>query len=253
MKTFKELAKKEGPVLGLYMNFSDPAVVEMAKLAGFDFIRVDYEHILFDYKELKELVRTATLLDMPCQVRVSNIEDITKLIDQGVTGIVVPDVDTVERAREAVAATKMYPLGKRGQFPIGRFVRLAGCSTFQEYAQIANDIVTLNIQIEDKKAIPHLDQIISLPGVDMVSSGKGDISQSMGKPGQLTDPEVLAMEDLLIKKALQHGKIPLMLAASPEFVKSKMAMGAKFFSVGPDEILLLNAFKDFVKKYQDLR
>lgn len=253
MITFKDLAKKTAPVLGIYMSFSDPLIVELAKAAGFDFIRIDYEHILFDYSELKELIRTATLLDMPCQVRVSNLHDVTKILDCGALGIVVPDVNTVEKAREAIAATKMYPLGSRGQFPIGRFTRLAGCKTFQEYTQIANEIVTLNIQIEDVRAAKIIDEIISLPGIDMVSSGKGDISQSVGKPGQLTDPEVVNMENLIIKKALEYKKIPIVLVSNKQSLQEKMALGEKFFTVNNDEVLLFNAFKNIVRELKNIK
>ncbi len=252
MTTFRELLQRPGPVLGLYLQSADPTVVEMAKYAGFDFIRIDYEHILYDYSQLKELLRVAILLDLPCQVRVSNLHDITKLLDAGATGIVVPDVNTVERAREAVAATKYYPLGTRGMYPVpypaGRYLRAAGSDSFLNYVKTANDVVTLTIQIEDVKAAPYIDEIISLEGVDMVSSGKGDISQSAGKPGQTTAPEVLEMEQLIIRKALEHGKQPVVLASSRSFIEEMMRQGEKVFTVGPDEVIFANALQSFVEK-----
>ena len=131
MKNFSELLKQEGPVLGLYLEINCPSIIEMAKEAGFDFVRIDYEHALFDYSDLAEMTRTATLLDMPVQVRVSNFHDITKLLDFGVTGIVVPDVNTVERAQQAVEITKYYPIGSRGMFPSSRCLKISGCSSLK--------------------------------------------------------------------------------------------------------------------------
>ena len=254
MSTFKELLNKDGPVLGLYVQSPDPYVVEMAKAAGFDFIRLDNEHILFDYSQLKELLRVAALLQLPCQVRVSDLTDVTKLLDAGATGIVVPDVNTPERARTAVSLTKYHPLGARGVYnlpsPVGRYLTAAGCGGFDEYVKVANDIVTLTIQVEDVRAASQIDEILSLPGVDMVASGKGDISQSVGKPGKTDDPEVVEFEKLLIRKALEHGKTPVMLARSPEYVSEMLKTGVRVFTAGPDELIFANALKSFVANYK---
>ena len=254
MTTFKELLKKDGPILGLYVQSPDPYVVEMAKAAGFDFIRLDNEHILFDYSQLKELLRVAVLLRMPCQIRVSDLTDVTKLLDAGATGIVVPDVNTPERARQAVSLVKYHPLGERGVYnlpsPVGRYLAAAGCDTFDEYVETANDIVTLTIQVEDVKAAAYIDEIISTPGVDMISSGKGDISQSVGKPGQTNDPEVVEFERLLVRKALEHGKTPVLLARGSEYVSEMLKTGVKVFTAGPDELIFANALKSFVNTYK---
>jgi 4-hydroxy-2-oxoheptanedioate aldolase len=254
MEKFQDLFKKEGPILGLYVQSPDPIVIEMAKAAGFDFIRLDDEHILFDYSQMKELIRVAALLQMPCQVRISDLSDITKLLDAGATGIVVPDVNTVERAREAVAHVKYHPLGARGVYnlpaPVGRYLVASGYNTFDEYVKEANDIVTLTIQVEDVKAAAYLDELISMPGVDMISSGKGDISQSVGKPGKTDDPEVVEFEKFLIRKALAHGKQPVLLARNAEYVKEMLHLGVKVFTAGPDEQIFANALKSFVKTYK---
>ncbi|GHT00957.1 hypothetical protein AGMMS50276_27990 [Synergistales bacterium] len=254
--TFKDLLKKEGPILGLYLQSADPFVVEAAKAAGFDFVRIDNEHVLYDYSQIKELVRVAILLDMPCQVRVCDLTDVTKLLDAGVTGIVVPDVNTVERAREAVRVTKYAPLGERGMYPlqppVGRYLSAAGFDNFADYVKVANEIVTLTVQIEDIKAKPYLDEIISMAGIDMISSGKADISQSIGKPGQTTAPEVVEFEKLLLSKALEHGKTPLMKGDSPAFIKEMMGLGEKAFTCGPDEVIIADAFKSYAESLRKI-
>ena len=124
MRHFNDLLNQEGPILGLYISSPDPYTVEMAKKAGYDFIRIDNEHTRIDYSSIVELTRTANLLDMPVQIRVSNLDDITKFLDFGITGIVVPNVNSVERAKEAVELTKFYPLGSRGMCPICRCVKI---------------------------------------------------------------------------------------------------------------------------------
>ncbi|MFZ7120269.1 MAG: HpcH/HpaI aldolase family protein [Eubacteriaceae bacterium] len=250
MKNFNDLLSQEGPVLGLFLQSPDPYIIEMAKLVGFDFIRIDNEHIPFDYSDIKKLVRTANLLDTPVQVRVSNLEDITKLLDFGVTGIVVPNVNTVERAKEAISATKYYPLGARGMCPICRCVKISGYSP-DEYFTVANDIICLNIQIEDIKAAEIIDEIVSLEGIDMISSGKADISQSAGIPGQTNEKKVIEMEDLIIKKSLEYGKQPVIMVNSRDRIKELLERGERFFSVGPDYEIFLKSFKDTISEFKD--
>jgi 4-hydroxy-2-oxoheptanedioate aldolase len=255
MQTFKDLFLRDGPVLGLYMQSADPTVVEFAKAAGFDFIRLDNEHVLYDYAQLKSLIRTAILLDLPCQVRISHLADITKLLDAGAAGIVVPDVNTVDRAREAVAAVKYYPQGSRGIYPlsppVGRFMRLTGSKDFAEYVKLANEYVSLTLQIEDVRTADCLDEILSLPGVDMVSSGKGDISQSLGMPGQTTAPEVLEFEQLLVRKALEYRKRPVLLANTKKNIEDLMRLGVRIFTCGPDELIFARSLQSFVKDLKE--
>ena len=246
--SFLDLMKKEGPVIGLIMHFFEPSVVEYAKDAGFDYIRIDTEHEMFNYKDIRELARVATLLDMPCHIRVSNLNDVARFLDCGITGIFVTDVNSVERGKAAIDAVKMYPLGARGQYPAGRCVRFANCDSFQDYVKVANDIVMLTFQIESVAALPFLDDILSLPGVDMVASGKADTAQSMGKPGRSNDPDVTEVENIIIRKTLEHGKIPVIGIRGPEKLQGLMDMGVKVFSCGPDEEILTRAMKSFIRE-----
>jgi 2-keto-3-deoxy-L-rhamnonate aldolase RhmA len=200
MTTFKDLLKRGEPVIGVYVSSTDPTILEMIKGAGYDFVRLDYEHTLFDYSELRELIRTATLLDLPCQVRVSNFHDITKLLDFGATGIVVPDVNTLELAKEAVKHTKHYPIGERGMFPIAEMSNSPVLVPLREYLKEANDIVTLTVQVEDINAVSILDEIAAMDGIDMLASGNAIFRNRRASPGQTSDPRVLDMERLIIKK-----------------------------------------------------
>ena len=251
MRKWKEIVDQKKPLLGLMVSITDAGIIELAKTAGFDFVRVDNEYIPFDYGKICEMIRTANLLDLPILVRISRMEDITSLVSFGVNGIVVPDCDSVERAKKAIELTKFWPVGARGLNPGGRSFRVSGL-TPAEYIQNANDSVTLTVQIEDVNVTDYIDDILSLDGIDMVSSGRSDISQSLGIPGQITHPKVLEFEDLVIKKALQHGKIPSILALSKEYLAQLVEKGVEVCSVASDEALLLGAMKDKLADYRKL-
>jgi 2-keto-3-deoxy-L-rhamnonate aldolase RhmA len=157
----------------------------------------------------------------------------------------------VERAHQAVLATKYAPIGTRGLYPlplpVGRYLHTTGEKNFIDYLKVANEVVTLTVQIEDVNAQPYLDEIISMKGVDMVSSGRADLSQSIGKPGQTADPEIVEFEALLMRKAIEYGKIPVFMVSTPIVVQEMMKAGGKIFTCGPDEAIIANAFQIFVK------
>lgn len=233
------------PVLGMYVMAKDPTLIEFAAAAGYDFIRIDYEHILFSARELREIIRTANLSGLMVQIRVPDLSEITKLLDMGVDSIVVTDVDTVEKAKEAIKAVKYYPIGQRGMYPIGRCV---WGRSWTEYLNAGNQEVSLAIQIENIAAWPILDDIISLEGIDMVSSGKQDISQSAGIPGKTADPIVLDFEEAIVKTALKYGKQPCIMATTKERINKLMEMGEYVFTVDPDYELIREAYKRYVNE-----
>jgi len=241
MKTFNDLMSRDKLILGLYVNMADCSVIEMAAYAGFDFVRIDMEHMLFDYTAVAGLIRTSNILDLPVQVRISSISDITKLLDHGASGIVVPDVNSVTKARELVELCKFYPLGKRGMFPLARNVRF-GLDSFEEYLHMANNNVSLIIQIEDKEAMANIENILKVEGIDMVATGKADLSQSLGVPGQTQHKTVLEAENYIIKKALEFGKIPTIMASTRQRVQELIEMNVKVITTG-DTSLLFKSFK----------
>ena len=86
MKSIKERAAQGLDSYGLNIGMSDPVVIEMAAKAGYDFVRLDFEHMLFDYGSAANMIRTARLLDMPVQVRVPDLSHASALLDLGVSG-----------------------------------------------------------------------------------------------------------------------------------------------------------------------
>lgn len=240
-----DLSKLNRPIFGLYVSIPDPALIEMAYNAGFEFIRIDMEHILFSYDKVAELIRTARLLGMEAQVRISNVSDITKFLDQGATGIMCPDVETPEIAKDVIKHVKYAPIGSRGMFPISRFVKF-GLEPFAPYMAQANDTVLTGIQIESLSSMERMDEIFSLEGLDMVSSGKADLSQSMGLSGQMSHPKVVEAENLIIKKAIEYGKEPTALVSSRERVHELWDMGVRIMTAGVDISMIANLYKNTV-------
>ena len=250
MKSIKERAAKGLTSFGLNIGMCDPVVIEMAAKAGYDFVRLDFEHMLFDYGAAVNMIRTARLLDMPVQIRVPDLNHASALLDLGVAGLMVPHTKSKEVAEMAVAATKYSPLGERGMSGAARVLGF-GEQKLNDYSKWANDYVTLIVQIEDKEGLEHIDEILSVPGVDMVATGKNDLSQALGIPGQNSHPDVIAAEDLVIKKALEHGKYPTLMVKSKKRVEELKKAGVLCFTISRDETLLVAAMKNTLKEMKE--
>jgi 2-keto-3-deoxy-L-rhamnonate aldolase RhmA len=106
-------------------------------------------------------------------------------------------------AESAVRAVKYYPLGDRG---LANSVRAAGYTSIsaQQYVTQSNDNSLVTIQIEDIKAIPNLEEILSVQGTDVVFIGQNDLAQSMGFTGQSSHPKVQEVVDRVLSMTLER-------------------------------------------------
>lgn len=249
-KNLKERARQGMESYGINLAISDPVIVEMAARAGYDFVRIDCEHMLFDNMTLMNMIRTARLLDLPVQVRAANLGQAAALLDLGVSGLMIPHVSSREAAEEAVKAVKYAPFGQRGMTGASRALNY-GQYTMTEYSSWANEDISLIVQIEDKTALEHINEILAVQGIDMVATGKNDLSQALGFPGENGHPEVLAAEDMVIRKALEYGKIPTLLVKNRERLGKLKDKGVCCFTVDRDETLLYECMKERLNQLKD--
>lgn len=246
MQTIRERAKNGLLSFGMTVSLMEPTMIEMAHCAGYDFVRIDCEHILFDNLTLVNMLRTARLLGMPCQIRIEGTDRLTSLLSLEVNGIMVPHVESAEDARQVVNMVKYAPLGERGMDAGARYLRYGGMKR-SKYIERANSVTDVIVQIESKKGMEHIDEILALEGIDMVATGKADLSQSLGVPGKKDHPDVLAAESFVVKKALEYGKIPTLAADTRERVEELAELGVRCFLIAKDEPLAYKAIENKLK------
>ena len=198
---FKAAMDSDRGALGPFMICTDPAMVEAAGHAGYDFVLLDMEHGTTTFQELPNLIRAANVTGVCPVVRVPRGSDIwiDQALDVGAGAVMIPQIDTAEQARAAVSAAKFSPVGTRGTC---RFVRSAGFGAVpgSEYFSRAQDTVVI-LQAEGQKAIDNLDEILDVPGIDVVFVGPYDLSSSLGHVGEIDHPEVIAAIKQIIAKA----------------------------------------------------
>ena len=248
MVNIKEFFGKKELVLGTWVSMPDPDIIEFVKAAGFDFIRIDNEYAPLDIGMIAHMIRVANIIDIPVIVRISRLEDISMLLSHGANGIMIPD-GSLARVKEVIHRAKYVPIGKRSMASESRAVRTSGLS-FKEYHQKANAHVSVVVQIEDHQGLAELDEILKLEGVDIIGSGRSDIAQVLGVPGEISHPKVIEFEDTIIKKTLEHGKIPMLQVSDTKDRDALLKKGVYVQVFSKDDSFLQKAMRSAVREFK---
>ncbi len=169
------------------------------------------------------------------------------MLEMGIQGLVIPGVESLDTAKQFVRAARFHPLGDRGLFSSPRVGKYGSISA-NEYTQWSNEEVLLGIQIESKDAVDRLDEILSVEGIDMIHSGRGDMAKSLGIIGQRNHPMVLAAEQKIFDAAKKHGKsisvhLDPTAANLAEAIATWKTKGAQAITLGHDITLIKTAFE----------
>lgn len=223
-----------GKVVGPFMKTGDPAFVEAAGYAGMDFAILDMEHGPVSAETMQNNIRAAQLAGMLPVVRVPAIseEAIGKVLDIGAAAVQVPQITCAEDAGKAVRFAKFYPKGERG---VCRFVRAAHYSNLERsaYFKTANEALVF-IQLEGGEAIRNLDAILSVEGIDLAFIGPYDLSQSLGVPGEVNHPTVIAEMKKIVEAAKAKGIAVGVFADTVAAAKMWLEAGVQYISYSVD-------------------
>src|SRR6266702_2610784 len=241
----KQKLKQGELALGAWLNFPGIATARVMAQLGFDWLVVDMEHSAQSATLMADMV--ATIADGgTCAplVRVPNnsVEWFKWALDAGAWGVVVPMVNSREEAQRAVEYTKYPPLGARsigGAFgPYG-----FGITNWPDYARTANDEIIMIIQIESRQALQHLDEILSVPGIDVAFVGPNDLHAQLGliPSSEGAEPEFTeALEH--IKAAARKYHLALgMFSNNGEAAAERVRQGFQMISVTTDISSLIAA------------
>jgi 4-hydroxy-2-oxoheptanedioate aldolase len=196
----KKLA--EGGLVTLVMGDYSPDMCEFLGSLGFDAVMGEMEHFTTSWQDIANMSRACDLWGMMCMVRINRNDPqlITRTLDCGANGIMVPHVNTADEARAVAVAAKYGPEGIRGQFGGRRSFAVS------DYHRQANEHVMTSILLEDIVAINNLPEILKVDGIDVFWVVPGDLAQSMGHTGQVNHPEVRAVMDKAIADIVKAGR-----------------------------------------------
>ena len=222
---------------GAWLTFYDPAVAEIMAAVGYDWLIIDAEHAPYTLENLSCILMafdsrpTVSLIRVPWNDRVA----IKQVLDLGVGGVLIPYVCSAEEARHAVAACKYPPAGIRGFGPrkasdYGR--------RMDEYIELANEAIIVAIQIEHIDGVDSIDEILDVPGIDIVLLGPMDLSASLGLLGQLEHPKVIEAMQRVVDAAQRVGLpvgMPMPADATADEMLEWATRGCRFVIVGLDQ------------------
>jgi 4-hydroxy-2-oxoheptanedioate aldolase len=149
------------------------------------------------------------------------------VLDRGVLGVQVPHVNTVEDAREVLAAVKYHPQGRRGLAAGTRAAVYDAHGTLADHVKAANDATLVAIQLEDEPAIRNIDELLRVEDIDVFFIGPSDLSQSMGHPGNPRAPAVAQAIDTSFRKMVAAGRTPG-TPATAENVRDVLDKGVRY-------------------------
>ncbi|MEO8540379.1 MAG: aldolase/citrate lyase family protein [bacterium] len=233
--TFLEKWSRGEVTFGSWLSIPSSFSAEVMAHQGFDWVCIDMQHGVIDYQVALTMLQAIGTTDTIPIVRVPWNEPgiIGKVLDAGALGVIIPMVNSVEEAQQAVAACRYFPQGSRSFGPT-RASYYAGT----DYFQGANDQVACIPMIETKQAVDRLDDILAVPGIDAVYVGPADLSITYGLPPGMANAG--AFEDarvLIAKKCAEHG-VTAGIHANASLAEKHIAAGYRMITISGDAVAI---------------
>ena len=232
----KRTLAEGGVAIGtMVLEFNTPGIGRIAAQAGAEFIVYDMEHTGWSIETIRMLMATTRAAETVPLVRVPAIQYhlLSRPLDVGAMGLMMPMVESEEQARLIVRSAKYTPDGARG---------VAFTMAHDDYAggdivakmRSANDELLLIAQIETAAGVEQADRIAAVEGIDVLWIGHFDLSTSLGIPGQFTHPDYLRAIERVLDACQRHGKTPGIMATEIESARALLRQGFRAVAYGGD-------------------
>ncbi|MBW7571414.1 2,4-dihydroxyhept-2-ene-1,7-dioic acid aldolase [Caproiciproducens sp. AGMB10547] len=226
-----------------------PLITEaVGSTSNFDYIEFVAEYSPFNQSDMENICRAAELNNMSSMIKVdfqNRAFVAQKALASGFQAVLFTDHKTAEEVKETMFVIRPDTPEDKGRFgrPNRRFVGFSQGIPQMDYAKMVRDTVVA-IMIEKKEALDNLDEICSVPGVDMVQFGPSDYSMSKGWNAGEHVSEYKAAERKMIEIALKHGVQPRCEINAPEEAQYYLDLGVKHFCLGDELRTNLNYWKN---------
>ena len=223
---FKDKLKRDEVVVVLNPDHPSPSLTEFVAGLGFDGVFIDCEHGVATVERVQDMCRAARAAGVQSIVRPESDAPflITRYLDAGAGGIMVPHVETAAMAHQIVET-----------------VRYARPKDHEDKVVVA--------MIESMPAIANLPELLNVEGIDVFFIGPNDLSHSMGYAAQMHHPEVKAMVKKASASIRDAGKTPGTLVVgqtAAEFV----AAGCRFLYEHTNSFIVAGA-SDFKRRVSE--
>lgn len=231
-------------LVSTFMKTPALELVELLAKSGLDYLILDAEHAPFDRARLDGCLAIGRALDFPILVRVpvGSPSEVLKVLDAGAVGVVVPHVDSVEKA---VALGKSAHFGHGGRGYAGS-TRWAGYATRAMTDVLAQDTQTIVMaQIEEPEGVDAIDGIVGAEGIDAVFTGPADLSVAYGHT-DVNNADLAAAMEKVGKAAKAAGKGYVTWVPNAAVANDWAKHGFTSFVVGSEHSWMLQGAKAVV-------
>jgi 2-keto-3-deoxy-L-rhamnonate aldolase RhmA len=222
----------------------DPGAPAIFAAAGYDFAFIDMEHGNYSMETVADLIRGAKSVGIATVIRVPHLETyfISRVLDAGAEGIMVPMTSTKEQAERIVRYGKYAPLGQRG------FGTQMGHTDYKslkavDFMREGNENTLLIAQIETKEAIENIDAILGVEGIDVGLIGPNDLSISLGIPDQLNSEMINHAIGKVVEVAKKRRKASGIHIGNIDSIRKWRTKGMTVLAYSADIAFMYNASK----------
>jgi 4-hydroxy-2-oxoheptanedioate aldolase len=212
-----------------------------------DWIWIDAQHGDIDINEAAALVRTAELIGRPALVRIPAIDPgwVSKVLDFGAAGVIVPTVESLEEARAMVRAAKFPPLGHRS-FGGRRVIDRMG----RGFYRTANTDTLLILQTESSNAVALAENLAAMEGVDGLFPGPDDHAIRDGRDVDAPKGrDIIGEHTRVVAEACErHGKLSVGIAFTDAALEMAKEYKYRLVACGGDLAFLTDGSKKAAQK-----
>lgn len=226
--------------VGLWISLCSNFAAEVVSTAGYDWALIDMEHSANDYFSVLGQLQAFAASPTTALVRVewNDAVAVKRLLDLGAPGLLFPMIQSVDEAKQAVAATRYPPRGVRG---VSGATRATAFGRVTDYVTRVEDETAVLLQLETRAAVEQAEAIGAVDGVSGIFFGPADIAADIGKLGQPMDPDVWALIKPAAQKLIAKGMPIGTLVTDPAFAADLLIEGFTFVAIATDTGLLARA------------
>ncbi len=248
IEEFRKKITSAANLLGPLVSIDDPSVAESLRNIEPDLLIVDMEHSIIDPASLQLLMMAASNTPVIARIRGLEKNEIKKVLDTGVAGIIVPGVMTPQEVEDAVKFSRYPPDGIRGAGP----GRASGYGySFSSYARIAGKTLVI-VQVETKSAFDNLEAVLSVKGLDGFFIGPMDLSVSLGMEYSWDNERFRSSIDRIIGEGRKRGLIGgIYTPLNKKDFNVVKGLGLNFIMFGSDREALTSRYKEAMEQYHE--
>ena len=245
--SFKKRLLAGDTMTGTFLMTPSPVIAEALAWVGLDFLLIDMEHSPFSVASMQDCLRAIAPTPTASVVRLPGHDSvlIKQVMDAGAQSLMIPMVENPAQATDLVAATRYPPDGYRG---FALMQRASRYTSAKDYAEFANDEVCVIAQLESVGVVARLEEISSVPGVDAVFVGPGDLSAAMGHLG---NPGAKDVQDLLadaVCRASAAGIACGTVGGTAELARRHLDNGYRMVCISTDLAILVGGARSMLEQ-----